>query len=61
MVLSLLGLASGLTGWLLIEQRGPVLFSVGAAFPSRRMTTVLGALALPLIIVALATVRGRLG
>lgn len=30
-VLSLLGLASGLTGWLLIEQRGPVLFSVGAA------------------------------
>jgi hypothetical protein len=37
-----------------------VIFGVGAAFPSRRMAAILGAIALPLVIVALATVRAKL-
>jgi hypothetical protein len=37
------------------------IFALGAAFPTRRMAGVLGAIALPLVIVALATVRAKLG
>lgn len=36
------------------------IFLVGAAFPSRRMAALLGAIALPLVVLALATVRGKL-
>ena len=37
------------------------IFSLGALFPSRRNATWLGAIALPLVIFALATVRSKLG
>jgi hypothetical protein len=36
------------------------LFALGVAFPSRRVATVLGAIALPLVVLALATVRAKL-
>ena len=38
-----------------------LIFLLGAAFPSRRTAGVLGAIALPLVVVALATVRAKLG
>ena len=52
--------------WWVFPKRGfqsvaMTLFLLGAAFPSRRMAGVLGAIALPLVIVALATVRAKLG
>ncbi len=52
--------------WWVLPKRGfqsvaMTLFVLGAAFPSRRMAGVLGAIALPLVIVALATVRAKLG
>jgi hypothetical protein len=52
--------------WMLFPKRlfqtaGLVLFATGAVFPSRRSTTVLGALTLPLILIALGTVRAKLG
>ena len=37
------------------------IFALGAAFPSRRMATILGSIALPLVVLALATVRAKLG
>ncbi len=37
------------------------LFAIGAAYPSRRMTIALGCVALPLVVVALSTVRAKLG
>ena len=37
------------------------IFAAGAIVPTRRMTTVLGVIALPLVIIALTTVRGKLG
>ncbi len=52
--------------WWVLPKRGfqglaMTLFLLGASFPSRRMALVLGVIALPLVIVALATVRAKLG
>jgi hypothetical protein len=52
--------------WIVLPKRlfqGTALsvFLIGAAFPSRRVATVLGAILLPVAVVALATVRARLG
>jgi hypothetical protein len=51
--------------WMLLPKRafqalGFSLFVLGAAFPSRRVATVLGAFALPLLILVLGTVRAKL-
>ncbi len=51
--------------WIVLPKRvfqgvALTIFGLGAAFPSRRVATVLGALALPLVVVALATVRAKL-
>ena len=51
--------------WIVLPKRifqsvALTLFALGAALPSRRMATVLGAIALPLVILALATVRAKL-
>lgn len=51
--------------WLVLPKRGLQtvaigLFAFGAARPTRRIVTVLGAIALPLVVFALATVRARL-
>jgi hypothetical protein len=45
----------------LLQSTALGIFAAGALFPSRRVATVLGAIALPLVIVALATVRAKLG
>jgi hypothetical protein len=52
--------------WLVLPKRafqgtGLLIFAIGATFPSRRMAAWLAAIALPLVIVALATVRAKLG
>jgi hypothetical protein len=51
--------------WLILPKRGfqgsaLLLFAVGAVFPSRRVATWLAAIAFPLCVVALATVRAKL-
>ena len=51
--------------WFLLPKRAfqgtaLLLFGLGAALPSRRMAALLGAIALPLAILALATVRAKL-
>jgi hypothetical protein len=51
--------------WIVLPKRAfqslaMTIFGLGAAFPSRRMAAILGAIALPLVIVALATVRAKL-
>jgi hypothetical protein len=51
--------------WVMLPKRilqtvAGTLFLIGAVFPSRRVATILGAIALPLVIVALATVRAKL-
>lgn len=52
--------------WMLLPKRafqglGISLFLLGFAFPSRRMATALAVVGLPLLIVALGTVRAKLG
>ena len=52
--------------WILLPKRvfqgtAVTLFAIGAVAPTRRTVAVIGALALPLVIVAMATVRGQLG
>jgi hypothetical protein len=52
--------------WVLLPKRifqgmALTIFGLGALFPSRRMALGLGVIALPLVITALSTVRGKLG
>ena len=51
--------------WMVLPKRlfqgtALIVFSVGAAFPRRRVATALGVVTLPLLVVALATVRAKL-